>query len=178
MTIGTGLALSCRLEIKGPGRVSIGRNCSVLGISGDRRQYVTIYTNSPDAMVSIGNNVVLCAVRISSKFGISVGDNSVIEESAIMDTDFHSITEDRREPEEVRDQCCISIGRNVSIGARSIVCKGVTIGEGALIFPGTLVNKDVPAGSVVAGNPVRPYRGFERRISAEAATTSSAAGGA
>jgi acetyltransferase-like isoleucine patch superfamily enzyme len=129
-------------------------------------------------MVSIGNNVVLCAVRISSKFGISVGDNSVIEESAIMDTDFHSITEDRREPEEVRDQCCISIGRNVSIGARSIVCKGVTIGEGALIFPGTLVNKDVPAGSVVAGNPVRPYRGFERRISAEAATTSSAAGGA
>jgi acetyltransferase-like isoleucine patch superfamily enzyme len=46
----------------------------------------------------------------------------------------------------------------VSIGARSIICKGVTIGDDVLVFPGSVVNKDIPSGSVVAGNPVRPFR--------------------
>jgi len=158
VAIGAGLTLGCRLEIKGPGRVSIGNHCTVSPVAGDTRQYVTIYTNSPDAVVSIGDHAVLCAARISSKFEISIGDHALIEESGIMDTDFHTITQDRGEPAETREQCRITIGHRVAIGARSTVCKGVHIGDDVLIFPGSVVNKDVPAGAVVAGNPVRPFK--------------------
>ena len=125
---------------------------------GNPVQYVTIYTNSPEACVSIGDGAVLCAARISSKFEVTIGDNVLIEESGIMDTDFHTITPDRREPTETAEECRVRLGRGVSIGARSIVCKGVTIGDNALVFPGSIVNKSVPAGSIVAGNPIKPVR--------------------
>lgn len=46
------------------------------------------------------------------------------------------------------------IGNNVWIGARVTILKGVHIGDGAVIAAGTIVNKDVPARSLVAGNPM------------------------
>ena len=36
---------------------------------------------------------------------------------------------------------------------RCIICKGVTIGDGAVIGAGSVVTKDVPAKTIVAGNP-------------------------
>ena len=36
-----------------------------------------------------------------------------------------------------------------------IILKGVTIGEGAIVGAGSVVTKDVPAWTVVAGNPAK-----------------------
>jgi galactoside O-acetyltransferase len=47
------------------------------------------------------------------------------------------------------------------IGFNSIILKGVTIGEGAVIGAGTIVTKDVPAWSVVAGNPAKVVKEIE-----------------
>lgn len=52
----------------------------------------------------------------------------------------------------------IRIGRNVWFGARVTVLKGVTIGDGAIIAAGTLVNHDVEACAIVAGVPARFLR--------------------
>lgn len=52
----------------------------------------------------------------------------------------------------------VIIGNDVWIGARSIVLDGVTIGDGAIIAAGTIVNKDVPAYAVVGGVPGRLIR--------------------
>ena len=41
------------------------------------------------------------------------------------------------------------------IGRRSFIAKGVTIGEGAIVGTNSVVISDVPAFSVVAGNPAR-----------------------
>lgn len=49
----------------------------------------------------------------------------------------------------------IVIGDEVLIGANSTVLPGVEIGDGAIVSAGTLVHKDVPAGSFVGGNPMR-----------------------
>lgn len=46
-----------------------------------------------------------------------------------------------------------TIGANVIMGANSIVVGGVTIGDYVLIAPGAFVNFDVPAHSIVIGNP-------------------------
>lgn len=47
----------------------------------------------------------------------------------------------------------VIIKDNVWIGANVRICKGVTIGDGAVIAANTVVVKDVPANSICAGNP-------------------------
>lgn len=49
----------------------------------------------------------------------------------------------------------IKICSNAWIGMNSIILKGVTVGEGAIVAAGSVVTKDVPAWCVVAGNPAR-----------------------
>ncbi len=44
------------------------------------------------------------------------------------------------------------------IGFNSIILKGVTIGEGAIVGAGSVVTKDVPDWTIVAGNPARIIR--------------------
>lgn len=49
----------------------------------------------------------------------------------------------------------VIIGNNVWIGDKATILPGVTIGEGAIIGAGSVVTKDVPAMSVVGGNPAK-----------------------
>jgi maltose O-acetyltransferase len=50
----------------------------------------------------------------------------------------------------------VEIGRRVFVGADSLVLPGVTIGDDAIVGAGSVVQRDVAAGAVVAGNPARP----------------------
>jgi len=50
------------------------------------------------------------------------------------------------------------IGNDVWIGHGALVLSGVTVGDGACIGAGAVVSKDVPAYSIVAGNPGRVVR--------------------
>lgn len=52
----------------------------------------------------------------------------------------------------------IIIGNNVWIGGGAIVLPGVCIGDNTTIGAGSVVTKDVPANTVVAGNPARVIR--------------------
>lgn len=49
----------------------------------------------------------------------------------------------------------VVIGDNVWIGDKATILSGVTIGDGAVIAANSVVTKDVPAYSVVAGNPAK-----------------------
>ncbi|MCI0553871.1 MAG: acyltransferase [Anaerolineae bacterium] len=49
----------------------------------------------------------------------------------------------------------VKIGKYVFVGAGSKILPGVTIGDGSLISAGSLVNKDVNAFEIVAGNPAK-----------------------
>ena len=48
----------------------------------------------------------------------------------------------------------VRIGHGCWIGARTVILPGVTIGDGAVIGAGSIVNRDVPADTLVAGAPV------------------------
>jgi acetyltransferase-like isoleucine patch superfamily enzyme len=57
------------------------------------------------------------------------------------------------------------IGRRCFIGARSIILPGITIGDECVIGSGSVVTKDVPSNSLVAGNPAKILRSDLKIIS-------------
>jgi exopolysaccharide acyltransferase PssR len=50
------------------------------------------------------------------------------------------------------------IGRRCFIGAHSMLMPGVTVGDGSIVGAGSVVTRDVPPGSIVAGNPAKVVR--------------------
>jgi phosphonate metabolism protein (transferase hexapeptide repeat family) len=52
----------------------------------------------------------------------------------------------------------VTIGHDVWIGHGAIVLAGRSIGDGAVVAAGAIVTKDVPAYTIVGGNPARPIR--------------------
>lgn len=52
----------------------------------------------------------------------------------------------------------IVIERNVWIAAGAIIIGGVTVGENSVVAAGSVVTKDVPANTLVGGNPARVIR--------------------
>lgn len=57
----------------------------------------------------------------------------------------------------------IAVADNVWLGAGSIVCPGVTIGEDTVVGAGAVVTKDLPPGVVAAGVPARVLREIDAR---------------
>jgi len=156
VNIGRGLKIYKKVSISGAGRVEIGENCIMAGIRGDSSQYVCLETLNPSAVIHIGDNASLYAARIAAKFRIMVGNDVLIEEAGIMDTDYHSIEKDRKTPAgENENKCRVTVGNRVCMGARSSILKGTTIGDDAIIAPGSIVTMSVKSGSTVAGNPAR-----------------------
>lgn len=78
---------------------------------------------------------------------ITIGRNSVIGYNTTILAHEYLIKEYRLG--EVR------IGDEVLIGANSTILPGVTIGDGAVVAAGSVVHKDVAAGTFVGGNPLR-----------------------
>jgi acetyltransferase-like isoleucine patch superfamily enzyme len=79
----------------------------------------------------------------------------------ILDKDFHFMGEGFSCVSECsKNSKPIKIGRGCFIGSRSMILKGVTLGDRAVVGAGAVVTKDVPAYSVAAGNPARIVRTF------------------
>jgi len=53
------------------------------------------------------------------------------------------------------------IKKRAVVGSGSTILAGITIGEGALVGAGSVVTRDVPANTVVCGNPARICRKVE-----------------
>jgi acetyltransferase-like isoleucine patch superfamily enzyme len=50
---------------------------------------------------------------------------------------------------------CVNVGPLVTIGTGATILPNISIGEGATIGAGSVVTENVPANTVVVGNPAR-----------------------
>lgn len=127
--------------------------------------------------VTIGDNVYIGDANFISRCGITVGNNVTMAWGIyIYDHDAHSVIWEERKYDNERcyhdyihhDQNLnyskdwsvvktkeIIIENNVWIGFDSLILKGVTIGEGAVVAAKSVVTKDVPSYTLVAGNPAQ-----------------------
>lgn len=115
----------------------------------------------------VGNRVVLGEgfLFMCLNAPIILGDNTTLGPQVTMITGDHRIDvvgkymnevgEADKLPENDRP---IVIEGDAWIGANTTILKGVTVGEGAVIAAGALVNKDVPPYAVVGGVPAKVLR--------------------
>lgn len=129
-----------------------------------------------DAKCRIGNFLMTAGpfyIKCTDKAEITIGDNCffnhncsltaaeniVIGNQCMFANNFVVVDHDhdRKDGKILKElmSAPVKIGNNVWCGANVTVLKGVTIGDGAVIAAGSVVNRDVAAYSVVAGVPAR-----------------------
>jgi len=101
----------------------------------------------------VGAGSIIVAVE-----AITIGDDALIAAHVVIRDQDHRT--DLSRPYRLQGLVArpVSIGANVWIGAQVIVLKGVTIGDGAILAAGALVNRSVEAATVVAGIPARALK--------------------
>lgn len=116
-----------------------------------------------NARLEIGDHTGISQTSIWCRNRISIGKHVDIGAGClIFDTNFHSLNWqeriDRREGVEKSISAPVYIGDNCFIGARCIICKGVTIGARSIIAAGSVVTKNVPEDCMAGGNPCKVIR--------------------
>jgi len=149
VSIGRNFKVIRGFSAKGPGRVIIGDNV----LADGTMHKVTPWTYNKDATIVIGNNVFLNGTRFGCTKRIEVGDNCILADCRILDTDFHSVYPDKRNDPNYIKCSPIEIGKNVWIGLGCVVLRGVTIGDNSTISALSVVYNDVPEYSCYGGNP-------------------------
>jgi maltose O-acetyltransferase len=86
---------------------------------------------------------------------ITIGNDCLIGPDVLIINNNHAM----KSGQLIREQECITaaiiIGNDVWIGAKAVILPGVTIGDGAVIAAGSIVNKNVDKNTVVGGIPAR-----------------------
>ena len=93
--------------------------------------------------------------------GVTLEDDVFIGHGVMFTNDRfpRASTQDGRLQTEA-DWVCVPtlVKKGASIGSNATILCGITIGEGSVIGAGSVVTRDVPPQTVVAGNPARALR--------------------
>lgn len=118
----------------------IGRDCNV------------------NAHCFIENDVVV-GDRVTLKCGVYLWDGMRVEDDVFIGPNATFVNDpfprSRQKPARFEG---VVIRKGASIGAGATVLGGITIGENAMVGAGSVVTRDVPADTLVYGNPARPAR--------------------
>ena len=138
---------------------------------------------SANGQITIGNHSYIGGGSFICRSRIEIGDNVTIAwGGTVYDHDSHSLDYLKRrkdiddELNDIRQGRIfiaskdwsyvntkpIRICNDAWIGMNVIILKGVTIGEGAVVGAGSVVTKDVPAWTVVAGNPAKVIKTVQK----------------
>jgi acetyltransferase-like isoleucine patch superfamily enzyme len=102
---------------------------------------------------------------ISVAKSVRIGNDTIVAPGVqIYDNPSHPLspgTRLRKESAPLDDAAPVIIGSNVWIGTRSMILRGVTIGDGAVVGAMAIVTKDVPPATFVAGKPARVIRSVQ-----------------
>lgn len=147
------------------GKLAIGENFSMNnGIKGNpigSYEKCTFWVGRESSII-IGKNCGISQSSLVSLCHIKIGDNVKMGGgTSVLTSDFHSLDPVvRRSNDDIkqRKNAPVYIGNDVFIGAKCIILKGVTIGDGAIIGAGSVVSRNVPANQIWAGNPAKFIR--------------------
>ena len=170
-SVGKGSRLEGKIYVRndsGEG-ISLGKNVHVTGgycRNRISRNVASSLCTQGKGRIIIGEGTGISSSCIWARELITVGRNvNIGADCIIMDHDAHSLDPSARRSFATDEPGILSspvtLGNDVLLGARTIVLKGVTIGDGSIVGAGSVVTGDIPSGEIWAGNPAR----FIRKIS-------------
>ncbi len=109
--------------------------------------------------IKIGKNVFINhACTFLDMGGITIEDDVLIGPKVNLVTENHPVN-----PANRKTLLCnpIVIKKNAWIGAAATILPGVTIGENAIVAAGSVVTKDVPNNTIVAGVPAKHVKNID-----------------
>lgn len=106
------------------------------------------------------NSVINQRCRLDNRGGVTIGSNVSISADTIILTGDH----DPQSPAFAGRAKPVIIKDRVFIGTRAMVLPGVSIEEGAVVAAGSVVTRDVPAYTIVAGVPAAPIGARNRQL--------------
>ena len=159
--VGTGSRVSWRKVRANRGSLKIGSGCIV---------HARIDLDDSSGRVSIGDGTYVGASHIVCHTRVEIGNDVIISWAVtIVDHDSHSLDERQRRDDVAQWRLGrkswagvgikpVRIGDRSWIGFGATILKGVSVGEGAVVGAKSVVTRDVPPYSLVAGNPARVVR--------------------
>lgn len=103
--------------------------------------------------ITVGDNVFINSdCKFQDQGGIVIGNGVLIGHAVVLATLNHDLDPAKR---QMLHPGRIVIGNGVWIGSNATITSGVTIGDNAVIAAGAVVNKDVPANTIVGGVPAK-----------------------
>lgn len=165
--IGKGFNRFCGAGAAGMGLRIINQNSRESIVIGDNVTINGELSCSTRGRISIGDNTIIHhGTFIAADNSISIGKCCLIARDVlIQDNNSHPIDPAKRLAQALdyrghtdtyeSENGPIVLEDCVWVGTRSIILKNVTIGSGSIIAAGSVVTKDVPPMSIVAGNPAR-----------------------
>jgi acetyltransferase-like isoleucine patch superfamily enzyme len=146
--------ISPRAEVQYSSQADWGRGCVV-------SSFTKIKIDGPFRMGRKVQIAAGCFISVSPA-GLTIGDDVLVGPNCTIVTDSYAY--DRLDV-PLREQGLVSkgvtIGRNVWIGANSVVLDGARIGDNAIIASGSVVSGALADNAIGLGNPVRVV--FSRR---------------
>ena len=146
-----------RCLIKNDGKIKLGINVSLNSYPGGELFKTGLFAYLNTSLIKIGNNCNLNGTVIYCRNKITIKDNCMFGPGVIiLDNDSHNSSIDpvTRISGKIND-APVYIGNNVWIGMRSIIMKGVHIGDNSIIAAGSIVTKNVPSNQLFGGNPAK-----------------------
>jgi acetyltransferase-like isoleucine patch superfamily enzyme len=144
------------VHFHGRGALSIGEEV-ILGWSaaGMVQSPILLQPREKDSVLTIGDTtLVMNGCEFIACQSIRIGKGCLIGAGTVIyDSDFHTLDPARRR--EPGKAVPVTIEDNVWIGRGATILKGVRISRDAVIGARCVVTKDVAAGQIVAGNPMR-----------------------
>ena len=117
------------------------------------------------ATISLGKDVYIGpnANFSSAEETITIGDKVMFGPDVMIIGEDHNISQLGKYMHDVKEKlpqndAPIVICDDVWVGARSIILKGVTLGEGCVVAAGSIVTKSVPPYAIVKGSPAVVYK--------------------
>ncbi|WP_270841329.1 acyltransferase [Mediterraneibacter faecis] len=162
---GKNIQIEGKLHIHGSGQIYIGDDVMIISspnVNPSAGGSSSHFSTGSKGRIIIGNRVGISHLSMTAHQSIIIEDDVLIGSNCmIADTDFHSLIASERglRSESGAISKPILIKRHAFIGARSIILKGVTIGENSIIGAGSVVTHDVPNDEIWAGNPAKRIGG-------------------
>jgi acetyltransferase-like isoleucine patch superfamily enzyme len=118
---------------------------------------VILCTWQTGALLEIGTDFAMTGGSVVAAEHVTIGDRVTVGANCtITDSDFHSLILAERERQPSGGMTIpVVIEDDVFIGMNCLILKGVHIGRGCVVGAGSVVTRNVPPNSVVAGNPAR-----------------------